>query len=260
MGTRIKELSRLFNSLQKQTNQDFEVIVASQENHEKVQECILSFQHLSITHIKLNKKGLSYARNKAIPYVNGEIITFSDDDCWYPENMVEKVQSYFLQNHADILTGKIFDPDKNEYYKNYPEIDQKNIKISNILRKSSIEIFINLQKVSKEVIKFDEQFGLGAKYGGGEEIILLMDLHKKGFKIDYLNTTLVFHRVKEKQEFLLSDNIMEIKGALFRRNFNYLVAMLLGFAFYFKKIKYINGKTNGIILLFKGLNYNEHKK
>ena len=51
--------------------------------------------------------GLSRARNVGLKAVTGEIIAFPDDDCWYPDGLLQKVVAEFRdQTSLDGLTGR----------------------------------------------------------------------------------------------------------------------------------------------------------
>ncbi len=94
LGTREEELIRLFDSLKNQTYKNFELIAVTQGNHEKISN-ILSNYDFEYKHIPMEGKGISRARNKGIPYVSGDVITFTDDDCWYESNALEVVKDHF---------------------------------------------------------------------------------------------------------------------------------------------------------------------
>lgn len=239
LGTREKELHRLFESLNNQTLQDFEVIVVTQDNHQVV-EGILSEFPFSYKHAKMNEKGLSKARNEGLKYVEGSILTFSDDDCWYAENCFEEVRSSFEQQNADILCFQIYDPIQNCYYKEYPANQQTKVPIKGLFRKSSIEIFLSLEKIKINDISFDEKFGLGAQYPSGEENIFLFDLYNKGYKsISYLPKKIVFHK-KPTMESRINHKTFIGKGPMFKRLFNTPVALGILTLFFVKKVNHLD--------------------
>ncbi|MGR6009475.1 hypothetical protein ACT7CZ_20825 [Bacillus cereus] len=120
------------------------------------------------------------------------IVTFSDDDCWYPKNAFETVVEGFKYRDIDALSFQIFDPEIQQYYKEYPQASIEKLGIRGVLKISSIEFFINLNKIDIGDLKFDERFGLGAKYPSGEENILLADLLKQKYSISYVNQIIVF--------------------------------------------------------------------
>jgi glycosyltransferase involved in cell wall biosynthesis len=237
LGTREKELARLFDSLEKQDNQDFEVIIISQDNHRKVDELLKNVK-FNFVHIPINQRGLSLARNTGIPYAKGDIITFSDDDCWYPENAFTTVQRTFQQYNCDVACFQIYDPNTEQYYKNYLNHYEENVSFKNLFRKSSIEIFINTKNIDIHSLQFDEDFGLGAKYPSGEENIFLFDLKKRNAKISYFPTTVVFH-AKPSLSSRLNRNAFIGKGPLFKRLYNTPVAIIILLLFFIKKFKYL---------------------
>jgi glycosyltransferase involved in cell wall biosynthesis len=233
LGSREFEIRRLLDSLKSQTYKNFEIIVVSQDNFEKVEMILKEYNFIS-KHIKLNRKGLSLARNVGLSYVSGNIVTFSDDDCWYPPNAFEMVVRDFEKNNNAISCYKIKDPIKKEYLRNYPDKFQHKIGIRSIFTKSSIEIFINLNVLKRTDINFDTNFGLGAKYPSGEENIFLFDLYKKGYIISYYPFTVVYHEKKSRFSRLTSETFIG-KGPMFRRMFNLPIAILLVVVFYLRK-------------------------
>lgn len=238
MGKRDLELHRLLKSLEDQVEKDFEVIIVSQMNYEKVDKIIKNF-NLNINHVKIKKIGLSHARNVGMKYVRGNIVTFSDDDCWYSKNAFKHVKETFVKSNTDVACFQIFDPEKKEYYKLYPSQKKENISHREIFNKSSIEIFVNLDNVDKQLVKFDEQFGLGAKYPSGEENIFLHDLLKAGYKISYYPKVVVHHS-KPDIKTRLNLPIFVSKGPLFKRMYNTPIGIVLLTVLFVKKIRYLD--------------------
>ncbi|GAM12020.1 glycosyltransferase family A protein [Mesobacillus selenatarsenatis] len=259
LGTRQIELIRLFDSLENQSNGDFEVILVSQDNEEKIKN-LLSNYNFSHKHIHINKKGLSHARNVGLNYISGDIVTFSDDDCWYLNDSFEKVHSYLKNSSAGIICFQMFDPDKNEYLKNYPDEVQPTVSKRGLWSKSSIEIFIDLKKVKKEHLRFDEEFGLGAKYPSGEENILLFDLYSLGYQIAYEPELIVYHEKKDIVTRLNTKTVLG-KGPMFKRMYNTPVSLALITLFFFKKYNLIQGENKAKLLissLNKTIRYNKN--
>lgn len=233
LGQREQELFRLLDSLTKQTYKNFEIIMVSQDNHDLVAD-VLNRYSFNNKHIKLDQKGLSRARNKGLEQVSGAYVTFSDDDCWYPEDGLKKVIDAFQENpKSDVICFKIYDPLLNEGYKNYPAKPKKNISQIDFLRKSSIEIFAKQHCFKNSNILFDERFGLGSKYMSGEENIILRDLRKSGFKISYEPAIVVYHKKREQERINNLDIIK--KGPLFIRIFGKPTGIFLFHMFYIKK-------------------------
>lgn len=237
MGTRKTELTRLLQSLDKQTMKDFEVIIVSQKNYEIVDEIIQPYSY-KINHIKIQKTGLSHARNVGIAHVKGSIVTFSDDDCWYKEDCFENVKQYFATHNVDIACFQIYDPIRNEYYKNYPTEANAKLNEREIFKKSSIEIFVNLESINRDLVRFDEQFGLGGIYPSGEENIFLHTLVKAGYTISYEPKIVVYHE-KPEIETRLNLQAFKSKGPLFKRLYNTPVGLVLLTLLFLKKFKHL---------------------
>ena len=95
---RYEELDQLFESLRKQTYSDFEVILVDQNDKDYLNEIINEYSNeFDIRHI-FSEKGLSRARNIGLKYVSGQIVAFPDDDCWYPIDLLERVNNFFQDN------------------------------------------------------------------------------------------------------------------------------------------------------------------
>jgi glycosyltransferase involved in cell wall biosynthesis len=238
LGQREQELFRLLESLMNQTYKEIELIVVSQDNHELV-EAALNRYPLPYKHLKTEEKGLSMARNKGLLQISGEYVTFSDDDCWYPADGLQKVMDTFEANPLkDTICFKIYDPFLQEDYKRYPNKANDNITGIDFLRKSSIEIFAKSSCFKEESIRFDERFGLGSLYKSGEENIILNDLKKSGYKIAYEPSVVVYHKKREKEAASNMDIIK--KGPLFIRIFGYPLGITLFHMFYLKKWRSIH--------------------
>ncbi|MDQ0206798.1 glycosyltransferase family 2 protein [Alkalicoccobacillus murimartini] len=237
LGTREQELSRLFESLEKQTSTKFEVIVVSQDKHEVVAD-LLGERAFAYKQVQLNKRGLSYARNEGIKAISGQYVTFSDDDCWYPNDAFEKVEDFFNQNKAQVVCYQIFDPTTNQSYKSYPTEKADHVRTRDLFRKSSIEMFVDVQAVDRQYLCFNESFGLGAKHPSGEENIFLFSLQRAGYTISYIPEVIVYH-LKPTQASRLDERTMVSKGALFGALYSKPVDIILLTALFAKKIRHV---------------------
>ncbi|MBP1990291.1 glycosyltransferase family A protein [Paenibacillus eucommiae] len=258
LGKKQNELVRLLDSLLEQKNVNLEIIIAVQDNHKSVEKIIASYSDLNIVLLNLNRRGLSYARNEALKCVTQKIITFSDDDCWYPADIFNEIHDIVINNA--ISTFNIYDPIKNKFYKNYSKNKKNYTSVYTALKVSSIEIFINTNLIDKNQIDFDTLFGLGAIFPSGEENTLLLDLLKNNNEITYVPVIAVYH--EKKDNILLGEKNLEAKGAFFARNFNYVLSLFLSLAFISKKYKLLGKPSSGLKSILKGRNmyYLEKKK
>lgn len=240
-GTREFELDRLFDSLNSQEFLDFELVVVTQINHDVVSRLINSYPELQVVHIKLEKTGLSYARNIGLKSCIGEWIVFSDDDAWYPQDGLKLLNDYTTTDDCDILLTQIFDPIKNQSYKNYSDKKEFLKSKFKLMSKSSIEISIKRNKIKKD---FDENFGLGAKYVCCEEVDFLINNFSKRNTL-YVPKISVYHIKKDGGA---SQAQQFAKGALYSKQFNRFVAFLIVVR------DIIKGRKNSRKIFWKGFN------
>jgi hypothetical protein len=257
-NTRKKEILRLLDSLKK-VNVKLQIIFIYQKNKFNIDKMILS--KLS-TFSEIIKKeicvtSLSNARNIGLNYVTGDIIVFSDDDCWYNETILSDVEKYFFTSNIDILCTNVYDPIINKYYGNRP-IDIKEINLFNICKLPiSVGIFVKKETIDK--IRFNENIGAGTNIGSGEETFFLYELFKKNKKIIYDGNLNVYHPAN------YSDNYNIDKAYLYGIGFGYINALILKdknfkHMFYFIYIVFRSMLGIFIKLLTFNKNYNIYVK
>jgi glycosyltransferase involved in cell wall biosynthesis len=96
---RTNELSELLTSILNQKRADIEIILVDQNEDDRVSDVVSAFQgKLNILHLRVDEKNVSEARNTGMDAATGEIIAFPDDDCWYPEDLLNQVDSWFRTN------------------------------------------------------------------------------------------------------------------------------------------------------------------
>ena len=183
---RVDELRRLFASLERQTNQDFRVLVVDQNDDDRISG-VLDAQPFEIVRLT-SPPGLSHARNAGLQEANGEFVAFPDDDCVYPDDLLERVAVRFARDaRLDGLSGRA---DTSASWVQTPAILTREniwnraISYGIFLRRSSIE----------QVGMFDERLGL--PLSSGEEIDYLIRAVDLGARIEY-DPTLVVHHAPE---------------------------------------------------------------
>ena len=130
---REKELYDLFESLNKQTYKNFEVIVIDQNKDDRVFKCVQKYMKiLDIKYKKSLNRGVSYNRNIGIKLVEGDVVTFTDDDCTYNRELLENLVSDFNRFHDfNIICYEIVDKNNNKKLADFPDkitdINTKNI-------------------------------------------------------------------------------------------------------------------------------------
>jgi glycosyltransferase involved in cell wall biosynthesis len=105
---RTVELERLFESLETQTQRDFDVLVVDQNDDDRLHALIARWsERVSLRHLHTpGERGLSVARNRGWPTTTGAIVLFPDDDCWYPPHFVADALAAMGRHDADVLAGR----------------------------------------------------------------------------------------------------------------------------------------------------------
>ena len=200
LGQRLSELNRLLQSLENQKDNSFEVIVVAQGKYEAIKRLCEKYSiKYCIKVINDNGRGLSRARNIGLEFCIGEVVILSDDDCWYPNDAVRNIKNQFGSEKCDIVLTQIYDFDHCELYKTYKN-EKKKIRISTELP-----------------LKFDEQFGVGAKYVCCEEVDFLIRAFKQGASIYYVPIITVYHKRKMNPS---TPSQIQAKAALYAKNLN----------------------------------------
>ena len=192
-----KELDLFLQSLVQQTYQDFELIVVDQNPDRRVLDIVMKYEDkIEIKYIRSSQKGLSLKRNKGLIAREGEIIGFPDDDCEYQPDTLEKVISFFKRKkNYQIYSCRTLERGKT-YGTGVMEKRDMDIKKDCVdTTVKSITFFVNYGK--DDIILFDENLGVGATFGSGEETDYVLTLLHKGYKGRYFAKDVIFHPAKK---------------------------------------------------------------
>ncbi len=163
--------------------------------------------------VKNKTRGLSKNRNLAIEAASAPICLISDDDLQYNAKALSDIITIFKQNkNMDIATFKYEGAD----HKIYSNETFNLTKPPKGFYITSFEIAFRLDTIKETGIKFNENFGIGAKFPAGEEDIWISDLLKKGLNGRFFPINIASHmgqttgtRRAHEPEFI------KIKGAVF---------------------------------------------
>jgi len=176
---RVEELGRLLESLERQTHKDFRVLLADQNEDHRVESVLERHPSLSVERLR-SEPGLSRARSAALPRVQADAVGFPDDDCVYPDDLLERVAAR-LDRGLDGVTGR-------EPSWTTPAAVLTRDNLWN--RAISFTVFLR-RGVIERVGAFDEQLGLPSS--SGEEIDYLIRAVDAGARIEYDPTLVVLH-------------------------------------------------------------------
>jgi glycosyltransferase involved in cell wall biosynthesis len=215
LGTlgRVRELHRFLESLDAQTSREFELIVVDQNDDNRILPVLKEFEgRFPLLHIRTTP-GLSKARNYGLQRAKGKIITFPDDDCWYPPELLEQVTRLWEKEPGwDGMLGQlVWDNTGNDERMGKSAIIPVNIYSATTsvraarwwqtyihdatsLPVSSTTMFLKIE-VFKAVGSFDPCLGLGSGVGwdAAEDVDLVVRCLKAGFRIGYSPTLKVKH-------------------------------------------------------------------
>ena len=128
---------------------------------------------------KNNTRGLSKNRNIALSLATAPYCLISDDDLDYSEDgLLQIIQKFEDDPELDIATFKYSGND----CKFYPDFSFDLRKPPKGYFVTSFEIAFRRNKIIKSQIKFNENFGIGAKFPAGEEDLFIYNLLKKRLK------------------------------------------------------------------------------
>ena len=211
---RVTELERLFASLDRQSYKDFEVFVVDQNSDERVLAVLGRYERLTVRRLT-SGRGLSRARNVALPHVRGDLVAFPDDDCWYPDNLLATVAAWFGSHpEFDGLITTLRDADNQPVGPPWPatarsftkqEVSQYVVSPNGFLRRESVD----------KIGLFNENVGVGAntRYQSGEEFDYFARHLALGMKLWYEPSITVHHPSFHSLERLLERTYSYSLGA-----------------------------------------------
>jgi len=170
---------------------EIELIIVDQNEDDRLDSIVYKYStsDLTVKHIKSSFKGLSFNRNVGLKVACGEIVCFPDDDCEYSSNLLTTVDKIFLDFGAGFVSGRIWDKAKNaSAIRNWPEKARVYNRLNFYRMASSITLF-----AKSNTMRFDERFGLGAKYGSNEDAIYICQMLKNGMHGVYSPNIVVYH-------------------------------------------------------------------
>ena len=191
---RVKELERLLSSLERQSYKDFEVILVDQNPDDRLLPALQEHQAVRIRHLR-SERGLSRARNIGLRAAKGDIIALPDDDCWYPDQLLETVTEWF-QVHPEfdsLFTGIRTEKNKQlapQWAPGSCRCTTENIWYCG----ASVSAFMRARLV-QDVGFFNEGIGQGAptRYQSGEDLDYFIRFAERGWQGWYEPSFTVHH-------------------------------------------------------------------
>lgn len=218
----VDDVKLFMDSLRKQNYDNFELIIVDQNQDGRLLSVIEEFnKYFSITHV-YSEKGLSRARNVGLKYVTGDIIAFPDDDCIYPENLLDKLYKVFHLNPTYDGVFIQMQDYKNKLFRPNSSVKSQYVNFYNVWDlAASITMFYRRYVVEK-VEEFDELLGVGSgtPWGAAEDNDYPIRAMKEGYHIYYLNNIDVHHLLKSN----LPHKILIEKQYLYSSGIGYVIS------------------------------------
>jgi len=193
---RTTELARFLDHLAAQTYRDFRLLVVDQNRDHRLEPVLAPFQGAFPLRRLRSKRGLSRARNAALPLVDAEIVGFPDDDCWYAPGLLQRVADLFGSNPDwDGLAGRSFDELGRSSHQVLPGRRPRSVERSNVFAvAASFTMFLRSPVVGR-LGPFDESLGVGAgtPWGSAEDTDYLLRAIAAGLRVRYVPSLRVGH-------------------------------------------------------------------
>ncbi|MBB6146593.1 glycosyltransferase involved in cell wall biosynthesis [Silvibacterium bohemicum] len=173
---RVEPLHRLLASLAAQAFRDFEVILVDQNTDDRLDAVLEQWAPTVACRRIRSARGLSRARNAGILQAQGELICFPDDDCWYPSDLLARIDTWFrLHIRTSLLSVGARDEKGAEVSVRWPRNSCPIDRMSVLRTCPSFCLFVRRRALGKAG-DFDEEMGLGSgtKFQSGEETDLAL--------------------------------------------------------------------------------------
>jgi glycosyltransferase involved in cell wall biosynthesis len=174
---RTTEFAELLTSIVAQNRNDVELIVVDQNDDDRITPLLQALpSSITVLHLRQETKSHPVGRNAGLDAASGEIIAFPDDDCWYPPDLLNRVDSWFQANshYAVLAVGALDDEGKssgNRWLQDACDINPLN----SMRTTFSSSLFISAVQPSR-LGRFDP------KLPAGEETDFILRLLATGFR------------------------------------------------------------------------------
>lgn len=192
---RFDQLERLFLSLSRQRQGDFEVVLVDQNPDDRLSALVGRFSPLfTIRHIR-SPKGLSRARNNGMAAASGDYVCFPDDDCWYEPDTLEMAEQLFVAHpELAIVTGRTLDAGGTASVSPTGEVSLAVTRWNYLKCGNSNGIFVRRAALA-DIGGFDESLGVGSDtpFQSGEEADFLLRALAAGRGLRFFPELIVHH-------------------------------------------------------------------
>lgn len=193
--------------------------------------------HMNVRYTNLKKLGLPYSRNYALKNCRANYLIPTDSDVIiFPESL-DSIRKFFQMNDdIDFLTLQSFYDKKAEKPRRDFSPSRFKHNKRTLLSVSSIEIIIKVNSFLSKKVMWDLNFGLGAKFGGGLETVMLQNASSAKLNGYYLPLPLCYHKEASSGSQITIERVF-IRSAVFERIFGKNRGRVISLLFHIKNYK-----------------------
>jgi glycosyltransferase involved in cell wall biosynthesis len=189
---RIDEPVRFLESLCRQTEQNFELVVVDQNLDDRLTKALNPYRDRITMTVLHSARGLSHGRNVALAQVTGDVVAFPDDDCQYPSELLHGVR---LTLERNISWAAIAVARANDFHDTSRARRPIRLSLRNLWGRTSSYTLFARKSVTNATGQFDEILGVGAgtPWGAGEDTDYVLRSLGRGHAWYYLPSLHVVH-------------------------------------------------------------------
>ena len=181
---RAEYLSKCLDSIRRQTYSHYEVVIIDQSTNDETKELVEKIDSIRIVYKKVEFKGLAKARNEAIKLASGDLFCLIDDDAYYHKDYLLNLVKIYNKHNNIIVSGVLWNAITQTPFVNYSGLKEgESLSFWKLTRYCPSPAISFPRSLIDEVGLFDENFGVGAKYGAAEETDLLIRAKKTGYSV-----------------------------------------------------------------------------
>ncbi|MGF1756330.1 glycosyltransferase family 2 protein, partial [Vibrio makurazakiensis] len=185
----INDLLRMLNSYQGQNFSRYQIVllqgscdgfIEQVKGMKKVADVIFSDDVISLSSAR--NRMIKFAMNNGL-LAESSIITFPDDDCWYPnDNLAELVDKFDIDPELELLVCRYSSKTKLVSDSVEQRLSTKDL----IEHGSSVTLFVRKELIDIDDF-FDEKLGIGSVNNGGEDLDFSLRAYAKSTKSLFIN-------------------------------------------------------------------------
>ena len=196
----------------------------------------------------LDSKGVAKSRNSAIENADGKYLLFGDDDVLFNSTEIQKALDYLDKNPKVSLVLAAAVDEAGKLRKNYPAKETE-LNVFNSAKAATYEMILRVEHAKSLSVRFDEDFGAGAKNYLGDEYIFIVDLIRAGGRAVFLPLEIAVHPAESSGARWGQKQDRIARARVFSRVFGKL-AIFVRAGFALRRLRELGGLLNALRFTF----------